>query len=76
MGTGTVNSVNPPEALPTTVVPATASANTLCPLTFPRVKTRTRAVLSDRFGRMSTDKTDDVGVGSSHTVCQMPEDGV
>src|SRR5689334_8803842 len=76
LGTGTANSVNPPVAEPTTVAPFIASARTLKPLMFPRVKTRSRRVLSDRFGVRSTLLMELAGAGSSQTVCQMPELGV
>jgi hypothetical protein len=68
--------VKPPVARPTTFEPDIASASTVWPVTSPRVKTRTRAVPVARSGSMPTEWIDDVGVGSSHTVCQMPEVGV
>jgi hypothetical protein len=58
------------------VDPFIASARTLYPATFPRVNTRTRTVLSARLGYRSTLLIDDAGVGSSHTVCQIPDVGV
>ncbi len=76
LGTGTLKSVKPPVAVPTTVVPSIASASTEWPVTSPRVKTRIRNVLFARFGYRSALKIDEVGVGSSQTVCQMPDDGV
>ena len=76
LGTGTVKSLKPPVAEPTTVVPSSASARTLYPLTPPRAETRTRKVLAVMFGDRSARLIDEAGVGSSHTVCQMPEVGV
>ncbi|WP_460495140.1 hypothetical protein [Dactylosporangium cerinum] len=40
------------------------------------MKTRIRSVLLARLGYRSALKIDDVGVGSIHTVCQIPDDGV
>ena len=68
--------MNPPVAVPTTVAPLSASASTVWPATVPRVKTRIRSVLLDRLGYMSTLLIDAAGVGSSQTVCQIPDDGV
>ncbi|CAM5241908.1 hypothetical protein SCANM63S_03905 [Streptomyces canarius] len=75
-GTGTENSVpTVPVALATGVPPPETVTSTPVPVA-PAARTVTRRVLSSRCGTRSRRVMCAAAVGSSQTVCQMPDEAV